>query len=108
MMLYWIVVLTIWIVSLLFVTFRGVLIYEFVKSGVLNTQTYIGIGLFSLGLLLNFITINWPTEGGAPTQPTLDKRTLKALEIMSRTVKIAPNAVKEGLERIVEKFSTKS
>ena len=107
-MLYWVIVLTIWVLSLLFITFGGVLIYDFVKSGVLNTTTYIGIGLFALGFLLNFITVNWPTAGGGiSSQPTLDKKTLKALQIMAKTVKIAPEAVKEGLERIVEKFSTK-
>jgi len=107
-MLYWVIVLTIWVLSLLFITFGGVLIYDFVKSGVLNTTTYIGIGLFALGFLLNFITVNWPTAGGGiPSQSTLDKKTLKALQIMAKTVKIAPEAVKEGLERIVEKFSTK-
>jgi len=107
-MLYWVIVLTIWVLSLLFITFGGVLIYDFVKSGVLNTTTYIGIGLFALGFLLNFITVNWPTAGGGvSSQPKLDKKTLKALQIMAKTVKIAPEAVKEGLERIVEKFSTK-
>jgi len=106
-MLYWIIVLSVWVISLLFLSFGSVLIYEFVKSGAFNTQTYIGIGLFALGLVLNFVTVNWPSVGGASAKPALDKKTIKALEVMAKTVKLAPDAVKEGLERIIKRFSTK-
>jgi hypothetical protein len=107
-MLYWIVVLGIWIVSILLVLLGGIFAVKFIETS--STASLIGTLIsFALGLFLNFLVVNWPTGSGAAViKEGLDEKTLEALKVMAKTVTLAPKAVKEGLERIVEKYSTQS
>jgi len=100
-MVYWVVVLTIWFISIFLLTFGGTLIFNFFLGRVDINLFYIGALSFSLGLVLNFVVVNWPT--GKPGRKTLDKKTLKALKFMSKVAPIAPKSVGEGLKKIVEK-----
>ncbi|NPB04801.1 MAG: hypothetical protein GXO08_00235 [Aquificae bacterium] len=99
-MVYWILVLTLWLVSLAAVAFGGARLFEYLKTG--NQEAlYAGAAALALGVLLNFLVVNWPTGGPA----RLDQKTLKALKLMAKTAPLAPKAVKEGLEKVISKFS---
>ncbi len=105
-MLYWIVVLGIWIISILLVLLGGIFAVKFIETS--SNLALVGtLVSFALGLFLNFLVVNWPT-GGAVVKKGLDEKTLEALKVMAKTVTIAPKAVKEGLERILEKYSAQS
>jgi hypothetical protein len=104
-MVYWIVVLGIWLVSVLLVLLGGIFAVKYLQTS--STLALVGtVVSFTLGLLLNFLVVNWPT-GSAPAvvKKGLDEKTLEALKVMAKTVTIAPKAVKEGLEKIIEKYS---
>jgi hypothetical protein len=97
MMIYWIVVLTIWIISMAALTLGGALLLKALQQGDYLTPAL----LLLVGVFLNFLVVNFPTEGGK----ALDKQTLKALELMAKTANLAPKAVKEGLEKLIQKYS---
>jgi hypothetical protein len=106
-MVYWVIVLTIWIVSLLSIFLGGIFAVKYISTS--STASLIGtLVFFTVGLLLNFLVVNWPIGGAAVVQKGLDEKTLEALKVMAKTVTLAPKAVKEGLEKIVEKYSTQS
>jgi uncharacterized membrane protein len=101
-MVYWIVVLSIWIVSILMLFGGGIFAFRYLQNPEI-TNLVITIVLFALGLFMNFLVVNWPVE--APSRGfALDERTLEALKVMAKTVPLAPKAVKEGLEKIIERY----
>jgi len=97
-MVYWTVVLTLWVASLVLLSLGGGFLFKALQTG----DYLIPALLLGLGIFLNFLVVNFPTEGGGKS---LDKQTLKALELMAKTVQVAPKAVKEGLEKIIQKYS---
>ncbi len=101
-MVYWLVVLTVWFVSLFLTAFGGVELFRYIEGKAADTDLYLGLGTLSLGILLNFLVVNWPTGGAGPS---MDEKTLKALRIMAKVAPLAPKAVKKGLEKIVSKYS---
>jgi hypothetical protein len=107
-MVYWIIVLGVWLISILLVLLGGIFAVKFVETS--STASLIGTLIsFALGLFLNFLVVNWPNGSGAEVvKQGIDEKTLEALKVMAKTVTIAPKAVKEGLERILEKYSTQS
>ena len=100
-MVYWIVVLTLWLLSLFLIAFGGALLFEYLKGQ--NINLYLAVGSFALGILFNFLVVNWPVE--LKTEKGLNEETLKALKFMAKVAPLAPKAVKEGLEKIVQKYS---
>lgn len=102
-MVYLLIVLIIWLVSLFFLSLGGALLFEYLK-GAAQVELYTAAGSFALGLLLNFLVVNWPVEK-LKEKKALDENTLKALKIMAKTAPIAPKAVKEGLEKIIQRYS---
>ncbi len=103
-MIYWIVVLTIWFVSIFLLTFGGALIFDFFLGKVNIQFFYIGALSFSIGFILNFVVVNWPTGGLGLKQP-FDKKTLKALKFIAKTAPLAPYSVSKGLKEIIKKYS---
>jgi len=103
-MVYWIVVLTLWLVSIFLLAFGGAQIFEYLLGRVGTNNLYIGAGSFALGLLFNFLVVNWPVERTV-IKKQLDEKTLKALKYMAKVVPLAPQSVKKGLEEIVQKLS---
>ncbi|RTZ59097.1 MAG: hypothetical protein DSZ31_04530 [Gammaproteobacteria bacterium] len=97
-MVYWAVVLTIWVVSLMATALGGAFLLKSLQGGGFLTPAL----LLLIGILLNFLVVNFPIEGGGKS---MDKQTLKALELMAKTANLAPKAVKEGLEKIIAKYS---
>jgi len=97
-MVYWIVVLTVWVISMAAIALGGALLLKGLQGGDYLTSAI----LLLVGIFLNFLVVNFPTEGGAKA---LDKQTLKALELMAKTANLAPRAVKEGLEKLIQKYS---
>jgi len=100
-MVYWIVVLTLWVLSLFLIAFGGALLFEYLKGQ--NINLYLAVGSFALGIFFNFLVVNWPVE--VKTKEGIEQETLKALRFMAKVAPLAPKAVKEGLERIVQKYS---
>ena len=96
-MVYWAVVLTVWVVSLIATTLGGAFLLKSLQGG----EYLIPLLLLSIGIFLNFLVVNFPTESGK----SLGKQTLKALELMAKTAGLAPKAVKEGLNKIIQKYS---
>jgi len=102
-MVYLLVVLLIWIVSVFLIAFGGGLLFQYLQGQFVNI--YVAAGSFGLGLLLNFLVVNWPVERVKEAKKELDKKTLEALKFMAKTAPIAPKAVKEGLEKLIERYS---
>jgi hypothetical protein len=107
-MTYIIAVFIIWLISLSLLAIGGAEVFILFEKGQLFTDKgYIALGVFFFGILLNFLVVNWPIGGAVipvEERPALDENTLKALKIMAKTVTLAPRAVKEGLEKIIQKF----
>jgi len=102
-MIYWVIVGTLWIISIVSLIFSGFFLCSYLQTK--SSQYLLGGALGGLmGVILNFLVVNWPT-GGTVVKKALDEQTLKALKVMAKTATIAPKAVKEGLEKILEKYS---
>ncbi len=100
-MVYWIIVLSIWILSIILISFGGgFLFHPFFGKGS-NGDIILAAGSFALGILLNFLVVNWPIEA---TKKGLDENAIKALKLLAKVAPIAPKAVREGLEKIIEKY----
>ncbi len=105
-MVYWIVVLLLWMTSLVLTFTSGIFAYQYLKTSDTTALTVMFI-TFGLGFILSFLVVNWPTGGTTKVvKKGLDERTVEALKVMAKTVTVAPRAVKEGLEKIVEKYAS--
>jgi len=101
-MVYWIVVGTVWVISVALLMGSGMLFYELLEKGFSLNEFLAASGLFILGLVLNFIVVNWPIESGGSKK--LDDKTLKLLKYLAKAAPIAPNVVKVELEKLVRKY----
>jgi len=98
-MVYWIVVISIWLVSLILIAFGGGGIFQYLFGKEINIISS-AVSLI-LGIFLNFLVVNWPVEA---SKKGLDENSLKALKLLAKVAPIAPKAVREGLEKIIEKY----
>ena len=101
-MIYLAVVFLIWIISVFLIAFGGGLLFQYLQGSAGNIYT--AAGFFVLGLLLNFLVVNWPVEKVAQKKG-LDKKAVEALKYMAKVAPIAPKAVREGLEKLIERYS---
>lgn len=101
-MVYLLVVFLLWIVSVFLLAFGGGLLFQYLRGN--PTDIYTAAGSFALGLLLNFLVVNWPVERVAQKRG-LDEKALEALKYMAKVAPIAPKAVREGLEKLIERYS---
>jgi hypothetical protein len=99
-MVYWIIVLTVWLISLISLLYSGYLLISFLQGRVVSL---IELGLFlSLGLFFNFLVVNWPVE--TPAKKGLDEKAVKTLRYLAKVAPLAPKAVREGIEKLLEKY----
>ena len=101
-MVYWIVVLTLWVLSIFLLAFGGGLLFQYLTGNLPQDKLLLAAGAFALGLLFNFLVVNWPVEA---VRKGLDEKAIKALKLMAKTAPLAPKAVREGLLKIIEKYS---
>jgi len=101
-MIYWLVVLTLWVLSIFLLAFGGALLFQYLTGQLSQGKLLLAAGAFALGLLFNFLVVNWPVEA---TKRGIDEKTLKALKLMAKAAPLAPKAVREGLLKIIEKYS---
>ena len=101
-MVYLLVVFVLWIVSVFLIAFGGGLLFQYLRGN--PVDIYTAGGSFALGLLLSFLVVNWPVEKVAQKKG-LDKKAVEALKYMAKVAPIAPKAVREGLEKIIERYS---
>lgn len=98
-MIYWVVVLTVWLISLFSLLYSGYLLFSFFQG---KAVSLVELGLFlSLGILFNFLVVNWPVEA---IKKGLDEHAIKALKYMAKVAPLAPKAVREGIEKLLEKY----
>ena len=101
-MVYLAVVFLLWIVSVFLIAFGGGLLIQYLQGN--SVDIYTAGGSFVVGLLLNFLVVNWPVEK-VIQKKGLDKKAVEALKYMAKVAPIAPKAVREGLEKIIERYS---
>ena len=100
-MVYWIVVLSIWVVSIFLLSFGGGLLFQYITGNLSQGELPLAAGSFALGLLLNFLVVNWPVE---VAKKGLDENAIKALKLLAKAAPIAPKAVREGIQKIIERY----
>ncbi len=103
MMVYWAIVGAVWIVSIIFLFFAGYLFADLLNEGFSLSLFLAMSGLLLLGLVLNFIVVNWPIGGNVRT---LDEKTLKLLKYLAKVAPLAPRTVRVELEKLVRKYSS--
>ena len=102
-MVYWIIVGTVWVISMIFLFFAGFFFAKLSIQGFSPGSLFAMIGFFILGLVLNFLVVNWPVEGG---HKTLDEKTLRLLKYLAKVAPLAPRTVRVELEKLVRKYSS--
>jgi len=99
-MIYWVVVLGVWITSLALLLYGGFLLFSLLGGKSVNLVELVIVIL--LGVFLNFLVVNWPTEVG---KKGLDEQAIKVLRYLAKVAPLAPKAVREGIEKILEKYA---
>ncbi|MEO2153537.1 MAG: hypothetical protein ABGX24_03855 [Aquificota bacterium] len=102
-MFYWLIVIIVWIGSLALIGLGSISLFLlFNKGNVLSNEGYIAMGMLALGILLNFLVVNWPVEPVRSQE--LSEEVVKALKIMAKVAPIAPKAVQKGIKEILKKY----
>ncbi len=102
-MVYWIIVGTVWVISMMFLFSAGFLFAKLLEQEFSISLFLAMSGLLILGLVLNFIVVNWPMSGGVRT---LDEKTLRLLKYLAKVAPLAPRTVRVELEKLVRKYSS--